>query len=120
MTTLNGVFLRLLHFFFCVFVEFMKNVQQFEGITLFFCTNKVLKDKLAKNLSYFCTVWSVPLQKSEKTGRIEDRRKSDSPTKLSTADGQFLKPLEVLKEQNKKTEQRSDIYGSSADPSTVH
>lgn len=93
MTTLNGVFLRLLHFFFCL---------KFEGITLFFCTNKVLKDKLAKNLSYFCTVWSVSLQKSEKTGRIEDRRKSDSPTKLSTADGQFPKPLEVLKEQNKK------------------
>lgn len=63
MTTLNGVFLRLLHFVFCVFVEFMKNVQQFEGIMLFFCTNKVLKDKLAKNLSYFCTVWSVSLQK---------------------------------------------------------
>lgn len=98
MTTLNCVFLRLLHFVFCVFVEFMK-----KGITLFFCTKKVLKDKLAKNLSYFCTVWSVSLQKSEKTRRIEDRRKSDRPTKLSTADGQFPRPLEVLKEQNKKT-----------------
>lgn len=109
MTTLNGVFLRLLHFVFCVFVEFMKNVQQFEGITLFFCTNKVLKDKLAKNLSYFCTVWSVSLQKSEKTGRIEDRRKSDSPTKLSTADGQFPKPLKSLRNRTKKLS-KDQIY----------